>query len=258
MEKNKQYILSVWKRSHQHVAYNSLKDIYCAIYTQRYANTVVRVRRSLAAGNDYNTRLAKNELLAFTASGTFYENEERRIENLIQYTGLMVLHIDKLESREKVKEIFSKVILVNYTRMAFISPSGWGIKIIVATNNIYPEQHSYLYKQLLKFYKEILQVELNEKTCDLTSLCYLSSDLNIYYKTKSKIYEFEEVKEHNITEHLVNELNIKDFYINKVAESLPKDLTDIVENLETEKEKDAFFVGILSAVEILFKNLSVK
>jgi len=367
MEKNKQYIFSVWQGLHKHVAYNSLTDVYRSIKSRKYVGDVVMVRRCIKEGDTNKASSVEIRLPAFTASGTFYENKKWCNENLIDYTGLMVLNIYKLESEEKVKEIFEKATLINYTRMAFVSPSGFGIRIIVATNNIYPEQHPYFYKQLVKLYKEILQVEFDEKACDLTQGCFFSSDPNIYYNTESEMYEFEEIKENIISDDLIKEINIqdeefkqkmrciieytseeeifetvsrndftflfaknccgfglhqkeveeycienftdnnysvdevlrtvrngykynqnafgkrklrliklmmeykesktqksssaidiKDFYINKVVDSLPKDLTDIVENLETEKEKDAFFVGILSAVEILFKNLSVK
>jgi hypothetical protein len=70
--------------------------------------------------------------LAFTPSGTF-ENG-RKAELLTQYSEYVILDLDDLNpvQLEEAKKI---VALAPYTFAVFISPSGNGLKIIVAVNS---------------------------------------------------------------------------------------------------------------------------
>lgn len=66
----------------------------------RWANLIVAHRDALAAGDKERAEKIKKSLPAFTVSAT-YEGA-RRAENIMQYNGIVVLDIDKLDADEVI------------------------------------------------------------------------------------------------------------------------------------------------------------
>jgi len=128
----------------------------------------------------------KNNLLSFTVSAIF--DEKRRKERVIKYYGVMVLDIDDLKDEEEVERIKKEVEKIEYTKMAFVSPSGLGLKIIVETNNTDVERHTEVYKELVNYYGNQLNVKFDSQTCDVSRLCFFSYDETAYYNCESKIF----------------------------------------------------------------------
>ena len=100
----------------------------------------------------------------------------------------MVLDIDNLKDEEEVERIKKEIEKIEYTKMVFVSPSGLGLKIIVETNNTDVERHTEVYKKLVNYYENQLNVEFDSQTCDVSRLCFFSYDETAYYNCESKIF----------------------------------------------------------------------
>lgn len=177
--------LDTWE-NYKHSGVMYLYEIYDSIKEGEYKNEIEKIRLLLKKEMKQEADELKRKLPAFTVSGIF--NTNRREEYLIKYYGLMTLDIDNLKDEEEVKRIKEKICKIKYTKMAFISPSGLGIKIIVETNNTNVEKHKEVYKELLNYYKQELDIEFDEKTIDVARLCFISYDEEAYFNLDSEIF----------------------------------------------------------------------
>ncbi|MDY3520583.1 BT4734/BF3469 family protein [Riemerella anatipestifer] len=169
-----------------------LNEIVEIIKSMQYEKKVKTIRTYLKNGDKENANKLKNNLPAFTVSGIFDTNRDKG--NLIKYYGLVILDIDKLKDEEEVKRVKKKICEMKETKIAFVSPSGLGLKIIVETNNTDVEQHIDVYKEVIEYYEDVLKVKFDTKTCDVSRLCFISSDTNAYYNSQSKIFESKVIK----------------------------------------------------------------
>lgn len=138
----------------------------------------------------------KKSLNSVTFSGDF-PIDKREGKYIKKYYGLMILDVDSIKDEETLQVILSKIIEIKYTKLVFRSPTGNGLKILVATNNTDSKKHTEFYKVLVKYYESILNIEFDSSTCDVSRLCYYSYDPDIYYNEDSEIFDFsiEEKKE---------------------------------------------------------------
>ena len=180
------YQIDVWKNYKEQVGYLNFENIFLAIKEGEFKSEITEIRNYLKENNKNKSDELKNNLLSFTVSAIF--DEKRRKERVIKYYGVMVLDIDDLKDEEEVERIKKEVEKIEYTKMAFVSPSGLGLKIIVETNNTDVERHTEVYKKLVNYYENQLNVEFDSQTCDVSRLCFFSYDETAYYNCESKIF----------------------------------------------------------------------
>ena len=179
------YQIDVWK-NYKQAGYQNFENILLAIKEGKFKSEITEIRNSLKENNKNKSDELKNNLLSFTVSAIF--DEKRRKERVIKYYGVMVLDIDDLKDEEEVERIKKEVEKIEYTKMAFVSPSGLGLKIIVETNNTDVERHTEVYKELVNYYGNQLNVKFDSQTCDVSRLCFFSYDETAYYNCESKIF----------------------------------------------------------------------
>lgn len=131
----------------------------------------------------------KKSLPAVTFSA-LYGNIRSNLQ-IAEYYGIMVLDLDNITDEEEYQLIYSRAKQIPFTTMAFRSPSGLGMKIIVQTNNEDYNAHDKCYKKLVAHYEEVLDFKLDSKTCDVARLCFYSADPDIYYNENAITFEFE-------------------------------------------------------------------
>lgn len=148
----------------------------------------------------------KMALPAFTPSGTF--NERRKKENIDSYSGLLHLDYDKVEDVESLKEI---IVKIPFTYSAFISPSGKGLKVIVNTDAKL-ESHTDAFNTLRAYYDGIVGFESDKSVKDVTRLCFVSYDPNLYLKESSEIFRYLK-RSYNVSEIWDFTAKIMDFKI---------------------------------------------
>jgi hypothetical protein len=163
---------SVFKNYVHLVEHKSIIVITKDIKEGKYKEQVEAIRKLIAEGQETEADKLKKQLLAFTPSGTF-ENG-RKAELLSQYSEYVILDLDDLNpiQLEEAKKI---VALAPYTFAVFISPSGNGLKIIVAVSTK-AEHHKIAFQQVSDYYAQALQVEVDQSGKDVSRLCFMSYD----------------------------------------------------------------------------------
>lgn len=165
----------------------SLLIITKDIQEGKYKKQVEKIRELFNSGEDKKADNLKKQLLAFTPSGTF-ENG-RKAELLSQYSGYIILDLDKLtkEELEKAQEIASNT---PYTFASFVSPSGKGLKIIVPVNSK-AVHHKIAMQQVASYYQEKLQLPIDPSGKDVCRLCFMSYDPHCYRNIHAQVFEVD-------------------------------------------------------------------
>ena len=143
------------------------------------------MRYHVKNGNEDEAVEIKRNLPCMTISATF--KERRKKDYVDSYTGLLHLDYDKLENAEEVK---TNLISIPYTYSAFISPSGNGVKVLVWSDNAM-SSHEVAFNSLREYYDKIVNVESDSSVKDITRLCYMSYDPDLYLNKTSEIFKYK-------------------------------------------------------------------
>lgn len=188
----------------------------------RQPNDVVKKIRTLSpayvATGDKTLKKTLGSLKAalpyITAAGVF---SERNNAGLKEYSGVVQLDIDikHPDGLNLINDIKRIVASQPYVSIAFISPSGYGVKALAHTTNTNPEHHSDAVKQLCEviedaIYDVISSVEdkVKGKIVDdcakaLSQPCYLSYDPDVYYNPEHTQWEYVYVEPEIVVKPIV-------------------------------------------------------
>jgi hypothetical protein len=146
------------------------------IVSHKYKTEIEEIRQLIAQGNKETADQKKKQLLAFTPSAVF--KEKRQLPYLEMYSGFVHLDFDKLtpEQLQSTVEVVSKI---PFTALAFISPSGNGIKVFVEVITGI-EHHLTAYLQVQKHYEDATGLKADPSCKDVTRLCFMSHDPKAY------------------------------------------------------------------------------
>ena len=171
---------SFFLRPVQNVAPNraiGVKEVYDLIASEKYA-TNTRVLRCLNSPEEARKYKARNfDYCCF--SGVF----SRRAESgLIQHSGLLTIDFDH------VKNLFLlKRKLINDcnfdTILAFISPSGDGLKWIVKID-LLKNTHLEWFTAIQRYVRATYQLEIDKSGKDVSRCCFLPYDPEVYINPK--------------------------------------------------------------------------
>jgi hypothetical protein len=114
-----------------------------------------------------------------TFSGLF---KFRHADQIKQHSGLIVLDVDKLTT---VEDTFLQLSTDPYFRLMFISPSGKGLKIVVAVD---PEKHESSYLELCLYMKLTYAIAIDISGSDVSRACFMSWHPDLYYNPDSEVY----------------------------------------------------------------------
>lgn len=164
------------------------EEIVSAIGSPKYRNTVESVRRIFLEQGEKAANEEKKKLPSVTFSANYRGG--RSNATLVKYLGYIVIDIDHL-SKEELARILQTVRACSYTRIAFISPKGMGLKIIAHTqrpDGTLPDTiqeiedfHNAAYNKVASFYSQLCQTEINTSGQDVGRTCLLSYDPGIYF-----------------------------------------------------------------------------
>lgn len=161
-----------------------------------YRNQIVYLRKSIADDKKEAAERIKKSLPAFTPSATFKGG--RKMEFLQEYNSLVVLDIDKLE-KQKLAESKAKAIQDQFVYAAFISPSGNGLKLFVKTDSA-KENHKETFLKLQRYFEELLEVEIDKSGKDITRLCFISFDPELFVNENATIFSTSETSTSQVAE----------------------------------------------------------
>ncbi|HPM02909.1 MAG TPA: BT4734/BF3469 family protein, partial [Candidatus Cloacimonadota bacterium] len=152
----------------------------------------------------------KTKLPAFVPAGEF---SYRDTKSLTKYRGRIVMDIDKIKDPERLRALI-KSNREPSVIMAFLSPSGNGLKVIhqldcpdLKSIEETGDFHKQAFLSLINLYKSKYKVtEIDLSGSDLCRLCYYSFDDKAYYNPDAKSWTFEYRTK---TERSISTLNSK-------------------------------------------------
>ncbi len=178
--------ISIFEHFNKVVANNTLDIIVEQIRIGTFKEPVEKLRLLLQQGNEKEYTASKKSLPAFTPCGKF--DGGRKLEFLKEYSRIIILDLDKLDNIQDVK---MKAASCKYTYSCFISPSGKGLKILVRTDNSITK-HKDAFMKTQTYYERVLGVTIDPSGKDVTRLCFLSWDPEVYYNKKSETFKIEQ------------------------------------------------------------------
>ena len=161
------------------ITQRSLTAFIEAVRDGRLQEQVEGLRRSAPTlgreSDDYKKLKAK--LPSVTPAGYF--EPRRKKADLQRHTGLVVLDLDHLTDASAVRD---GAAMLSATVAAFVSPSGDGVKALVAVEPVPHDSdtHETAWRQVAAAYTEKLQVEVDPSGKDVSRLCYGSHDAECY------------------------------------------------------------------------------
>lgn len=177
-------VVSIFQNFNEVVQNQKIIEVLHDIQTGKYINVITYLRKSLAENKMEAYERAKKSLPAFTPSATFKGG--RKPEYLTAYNPLLVLDIDKL-SKDQLHNAKALAKENRYTFSCFTSPSGNGLKILVKVNSS-QENHKEAFLLLQKYYEELLQLPIDKSGKDVTRLCFVSYDTDLYLNENATVY----------------------------------------------------------------------
>lgn len=166
----------------------SLNEILEEIKTGTYKDDVECLRGFKQMGNDVLANSLKNKLFGFTTSGTF--GAPRSKDTIETYSQVICLDFDNVQETE-LEELKRSVSNCPYTLASFISPSGQGLKVFILVDSN-ADTHTETYIQAGNYYKELTGFDYDAKCKDITRLCFVSYDPELFYNENAEVFSMEE------------------------------------------------------------------
>lgn len=162
-----------------------LSEIFDLVKNGKWKEEIEQMRFAKQSSKDKMYDELKKRLHSFTSSGTF--DGKRSKDSILEYSRIMSLDFDDIPI-EDVNELKDKVIEDKYTLGCFISPSGNGLKVFVKIDSE-ESQHLTAFHQVSEYFNKILDFGADENCKDISRLCYMSYDKDLFYNPSSDIYQ---------------------------------------------------------------------
>ena len=185
---NNELTVSVYKDFKNNLGNRNLLEILQEIKGEKYQSDINSIRYAIHKGDNKTADKIKSGLIGFTTSGIFGASRTKaNINTYSQVIGLDFDHIP-LEDLQNISVLINEC---NFTMASFISPSGAGIKVFIKVNSN-AEQHTEAYHQVATYYKDLSGFDFDPKCKDITRLCFMSSDTDLYLNQSAAIFELKD------------------------------------------------------------------
>lgn len=190
---------TIFKDFHRVSAEMTEEEVVSSIGNVTYKEKVEEIRHLFAEQGKDAANEKKKELpgIAFSAN---YKGGRRDI-HLVRYLGDIVIDIDQ-QDEEQLTRILPLIKGSIYTRIAFISPKGMGVKIIAHCchpDGTLPETlqeikdfHKVAYTKLASFYAQLCQVPIDTSGQDVGRVCLFSYDPDVYFNPNAQVMLVEQ------------------------------------------------------------------
>ena len=166
------------------IVQSNLLDELIDIKEGKY-KSIIEKCRYFTRNKDYDSyKTLKIKLPIVTFCGTFKNG--RKLENLDVYNNIMILDIDHIDILT-IGDIKNKLIEDKYIYSVWLSPSNEGLKALVKIKSS-PEEHKSSFNSLKSYFKKEHNIELDNSGSDVTRLCFVSWDKDLYLNKNSEIY----------------------------------------------------------------------
>ena len=150
------------------------------IKTQKYKAEIENLRTFLTLDNKEQYKKEKVKLVSITPSGTFLQRAEK---GLLEHSNILSIDFDNLDNPAAAKQ---QIIKEKWVMAAFISPSNNGLKVFV---KIEATQHKQAFQSLKEHFTNTYQINSDKGCSDVTRLCFVSSDIDIYINLDCEVYQ---------------------------------------------------------------------
>jgi hypothetical protein len=147
-----------------------VKELHHMIISDKYKKEIEAYRKT-------GDEKYKKSLDYICPSGIF---SKRSNVNLISHSGLISIDIDSLESNDRAEELKMMLEYVEIEPcLIFVSPSGKGLKVLFFID-LDSGEHKKYFKALTIFFKNVLEIEIDQKCGEISRAAFLSFDPNAY------------------------------------------------------------------------------
>lgn len=165
----------------------NLESVLDSFKNGSYKDNILSLRRFILDGDITSYKREKGKLPAVTFCGIFAQGH--RIENLSQYNDIVIIDIDHIEKQE-FDRVMSCLKADPYVFAVWISPSGEGIKALIRlqynTDGNRCQYHKIAFRQVVKYYDNEYNIIIDQSGSDLSRLCFVSYDPDMYIKKASR------------------------------------------------------------------------
>lgn len=145
----------------------TLEDVHKVIISNKYKAVTETLRQATDKPQQKEIKASKLDYVTF--SGTF---NERVTTGLLQHSNYFCIDLDNINNVEEVK---AKVIELLPPSLMFKSPSGNGLKLVYKIN-INEAKHLQYYFAFEHFFKEQMNLTIDDKCKDIPRACFLCYD----------------------------------------------------------------------------------
>ncbi len=148
----------------------------------------------------------KKGLPSICFSGMF---RERAVNKLLSHSGLICLDFDNFEDITVLNEWKEQFKADKFTFACFVSPSGYGLKVLV---KIPPEKNDHkIYFEALREYYDTDYFD--QSGSDVSRVCFESYDSDLYHNPESEVFnEKKEIEEYSYSNLKKGVIPLKDEY----------------------------------------------
>jgi hypothetical protein len=155
----------------------SLVEVFELIKSDEYKQNTENLRQFSSKEQARKYKAGNFDYATF--SGIF---SKRGDNNLLKHSGLITIDFDHISDIETLKE---KLLADEYfdTEMLFISPSGDGLKWIIAID-LTKGSHQLYFKAIAAYMLKTYQLEVDKSGKDISRACFLPYDSEVFINPK--------------------------------------------------------------------------
>jgi hypothetical protein len=196
--------VSVFQNFNKVINQFHITEVLSQIKTGKYSQQIIKLQELVHSDKIEEYNQQKKSLLAFTPSATFEGG--RKMEFLEEYSGLIILDIDKLPP-DQLPTIKQNAKGIAFTYAVFTSPSGNGLKILIRISS--PKQnHNLVFNQVKKYYESVLNVPIDPSGKDITRLCFFSYDPDLYINPNADVFQTTALQVEDQIESVINQIEL--------------------------------------------------
>lgn len=180
--------ISIYKNSFDKIGnIVGYRKILEAVKEGKWSDVINSARKNIEEENqeEYD-KIKLYNVPCVTFSGEFSKGQD---SGLTKYTGLMCIDLDKLPP-DQINLYCISFKEDKYIYSYFVSPSGKGIKILVRLSSS-SEYHLQAYLSLENYFKTKYALITDPKCKNISRLCYVSYDPNLYINEDSEIWQVD-------------------------------------------------------------------
>ncbi len=166
----------------------TLERLFKYIQEGRWRHLVERIRQATERGDKKEADRLKKKLAYVCFSGRF-RNGSHAAECLEDYISFICLDYDDVDPAD-LEKLKQKAMMAESTLMAYITPSGRGLKIVVLTNAT-REQHAQAYAQVAEYYDQLLGIRCDSACKDISRGHFVSYDFYARFNQEAIPFEVE-------------------------------------------------------------------